>query len=98
MQSEISTAVVLYIGFGVESHPRHDIERLNRAFGPAQATELTKRVKELIVEISSFVVDWNANTLISGTAQAREFMHKQRPELSDQALDALAWDFSWSWR
>jgi hypothetical protein len=62
---ELSEAIALYVGYGVENHPRLQPERLVSRFGEVRA---------------------------------REVMRALFPELSERALDALKWYFSWSWR
>ena len=96
--SDVSAAVVLFLGFGTEMMPGRLFDRLVSEFGSGRARQLAERVVELTNEIARVHVDWSEHTLVSGTALARTEMQKQHPELSDAALDALAWQFSFDWR
>ena len=43
-------------------------------------------------------VDWNALSLGDAGRFAAAEMGRRHPELSGEALDALAWNFSFVWR
>jgi hypothetical protein len=41
-------------------------------------------------------VDWSTHTLVSATETATTEMHRRHPELSDDAIKALSWSFSYN--
>jgi hypothetical protein len=94
----LSSAVISYTGYGSAIVPIESPERLNAAIGQAMVSEYQKRVENLLEELNSFQADWNSMDLIEATKVVRNEMSALHPELSDEALDALAWSFSWWWR
>jgi hypothetical protein len=56
------------------------------------------RVRGIIDEMMAIEIDWSESSLSEGARTARATMASQHPELSDEALDALHWMFSYSWR
>jgi hypothetical protein len=98
VDSDLSDAVVLYIGYDVTNCPRLDRSRLVPKFGEVRANEFERQVKSLLAELGSIEVNWAAHDLVSGSALARDEMHTRFPELSEHALDALEWKFSYDWK
>ncbi len=95
---DLSEAIVLYVGYEVENCPRLDRSRLVPKFGEMRASECELRVKSLLAELGRIEVNWAAHDLVSGSALARDALHTRFPELSEQALDALEWKFSYDWK
>lgn len=95
---ELSDAIVLYVGYEVSNCPRLERSRLIPKFGEVRASDVELRVKSLLTELGSIEVDWATHDLVSGSAVARDAMHTRFPELSEQALDALEWKFSYDWK
>lgn len=96
--TDLSEAVVLYLRFDDAPMPRHDHERLLAQFGPDKGQEIGQRVETLMDELGRVKIDWSAHSLDSGTDAARAEMKAKHPELSERALDALAWKFSYDWK
>ncbi|HET6246294.1 MAG TPA: hypothetical protein VFE47_01245 [Tepidisphaeraceae bacterium] len=94
---ELSNAVVLFLGFGSASSPRMDNEGLIQAFGKA-GLRLESQVLSLIDEVSKFKVDWSKDSLESAGHMIHDEMHRRHPRLSNDALRALAWKFTFDWR
>lgn len=97
VHDELGRATILYLGFGHASWPQHDEAGLVREFGE-RAPVLMEAVRRLREEIGRVAVDWSAHTLASATDMARSEMKRCHPELSEAALDALAWEFSYNWK
>ena len=98
VDTDLSDAVVLYIGYDVTNCPRLDRGRLVPKFGELRASELERQVNSLLAEIGSIEVNWAAHDLVSASALARAAMHTRYPGLSEHALDALEWKFSYDWK
>jgi hypothetical protein len=96
--NELSDAVVLFLGFGSASSPRRDHARLVQEFGATEAAALESLVVSLLEEVGKIQVDWSAHSLESAGEMARTEMHTRHPDLSDTALRALAWKFTFDWR
>ena len=96
--SELNHAVVVGLGFRSAPVPALDRARLSATFGAQRAAELHGAINALLVEMRQLPVDWAAHTLPSGSAWAREQMRARHPELSEDALLALEWKFSYDSR
>jgi hypothetical protein len=96
--ADLSDAVVLYIGYDGTNCPRLDRSRLVSRFGELRASQFEREVESLLAEVGSIEVNWATHDLVSGSALARDAMHTRHPELSEHALDALEWKFSYDWK
>lgn len=94
----LSKAIVLFIGFGEAFAPDHDPTRLVREFGAAEAAILEPKVRAILDELARIEVDWSKHTLVSAEQEVLAKMHARHPDLSEEALRALGWDFTFSWR
>ncbi len=95
--NELSQAVVAYIGRGEEKFPRARTEKLVEYFGAA-APELEADVKALIRDVDGMVVSASTDP---GEAfrLVKSECAKRHPELTEDAVAALAWKWSWDdWR
>jgi hypothetical protein len=97
VHDELGRATILYLGFGHASWPQHDETGLVREFGE-RAPVLMETIRRLREEMGRVPVDWSTHTLASATDTVRGEMKRRHPELSDTALDALAWEFSYNWK
>src|ERR1700683_1519678 len=95
--NELSDAVVSFLGFGSATSPRRDHARLVQKFGASHSATLESQVVSLLEELGKIQVDWSAHTLESAGEIARTDMHARHPDLSDTALRALAWKFTFDW-
>jgi hypothetical protein len=96
--SELSNAVILFLGFGSALTPREDHARLVQAFGTTQGAAIESQVAALVNEVGKIQVDWSKHSLESARDIVRSEMHARHPGLSDAALRALAWKFTFDWR
>jgi hypothetical protein len=98
LDSQLSRGVVFYLGYGERSAPLPDPQRVVAEFGPQRGEELVTTIQALVAEVMAAPVDWASETLSSATDDAHDRMHRAHPELADDAVQALAWIFSWDWR
>ncbi len=96
--NELSEAVVLFLGFGSASSPSTDRARLVQEFGAIRGMALESQVVSLLDELGTLNVDWSKHSLVSAGEMARTEMHARHRDLSDTALQALAWSFMFDWR
>lgn len=96
-EETLSRAVVEYLAKGRSSFPRSD-EHAVAALAGDDAGSMLARVRGIIDEMLAIEIDWSESSLSEGARTARATMASQHPELSDEALDALHWMFSYSWR
>lgn len=98
MQNDVSRAMVLFLGFGTASSPRADRDRLVSEFGAKRAEELESRVASVLGELATIQIDWSVPSLTTAADFAVEQIRARHPELSDKALGALRWKFTFDWR
>ena len=94
----LSLAVVRFLGYGMATHPDEDPARLVGEFGAQMASTLEPDVRQLLDELNKLKPDWSAHSLVTAGAWAKEEIRRRHPELSQDALDALEWAFTWWWR
>ena len=91
----LNMAVQLYVGVGVSAFPTRLPSALEAYFGSERGFVLRERVERLLAEAT---IDWRD----SGTSDLKELtqrvadrMSRDHPELSADAVRALAWNFSY---
>ena len=67
-------------------------------FGPERAGELIMAVRSVLAVLVALPVDWRGRDLPSAGRWARDEMRQRYPQLSELALSALAWKFTYDWR
>ncbi len=67
-------------------------------FGSEKGAELASQVTALVHEMNGLAIDWSVQSLESAGDIIRKEMHHRHPDLSDKALRALAWKFTFDWR
>jgi hypothetical protein len=93
-----SRAVLLYLSVGRSSYPKHEPEALSTAFDETESAQMGRYVSNLLKEMYAIPLDWHEHTLQSATAFIEAEMGRRHPELSPEAIAALGWDFSFSWK
>lgn len=94
----LSKAITLSLGFGEAIAPNRDANRIVREFGPAEGAVLVAKVQAILDELGTIPVDWSKHTLASAEQEVLAQMHARHPDLSEAALQALGWDFTFFWR
>ncbi|HEY1957436.1 MAG TPA: hypothetical protein VGH28_17580 [Polyangiaceae bacterium] len=95
---ELNAAIVFFLGHRRASWPQRDEAALAREFGPERAAFLREKIDALRAEIAAVEIDWATCSLASAGEAARRAMRDRHPELADEALDALAWEFTYDWK
>ncbi|MHB1597265.1 MAG: hypothetical protein ACYCO9_23235 [Streptosporangiaceae bacterium] len=94
----VSSAIVVWTGWGKTSWPSRDENRLVEVFGSDMAAELLPRLRELEDEFYAsderFVV---ADLGEMGDAAAEQF-RRVHPELSEDAIRAFAWCYTYDYK
>lgn len=98
VDQELSAAILAYLQRGSAASPRTDIESCAAVATVRDAAELVAETVAIVQESLGVPVDWSSLSLgDAGRAVAAE-MSARHPELSTEALDALAWNFTFAWR
>lgn len=94
----INEAIVIYTGYGKSSFPRARGNDLIARFGAEEGGALKDRVLQLFEELQQPAALPEKRSRKSVTEQTMELFRPRHPELSDEAVKALAWTFSFGMR
>jgi hypothetical protein len=95
---DISRAIVMWTGYRNEPKPSRDDEHFAMVIGADAARDLLPNIRRMQDEF----YESDAYNTVAGLDEmartaAAEFRGRH-PELSDEAIDALAWCYSWDWK
>lgn len=93
----LSRAIIEYLGKERSPFPKADEDAVVASAGGAAADVLV-RVRAVVDEMMAVEIEWSASTLSEGGRKAQTQIAARHPELSDDALGALYWMFTYSWR
>jgi hypothetical protein len=94
----VSDAVVVWTGFGSAPSPSRDEQRLTDRYGRELSRELLPALKSLEDEFYSSDAKTNAPTLVAMGEQASAAFRVLHPEISDEAVRALAWCYTFDFK
>lgn len=97
VDERLSQAIIEYLAKGRSPFPKTDEDAVI-AFAGDDAADMLARVRRVVDEMMATEVDWSSNTLSEGGRQAQAQIAARHPELSDDALAALYWMFTYNWR
>lgn len=95
-KQQLNHALVAYLGWGRSSFPRHDEAAAKEFMAASEEEELLAQVKSIVAGCVSVEIDWSTHTLSEAGDEVRRVMAARYPELNDDALDALRWEFTYS--
>jgi hypothetical protein len=93
--AQLSTALIIWTGFGQTPWPQRDEERLVRHIGADAAIELMPQLRKLEDDFYATSAWQTAPDLPAMDRQASEDFKRNHPEISDEAVNALAWCYTW---
>lgn len=96
--TSISAAIVVWTGWGRTSWPQRSEQRLIDVYGPALAAELLPRIKQLEDEFYSSDARHTTDTLAQMGERAAEQFRLSHPEISEEAIGALAWCYTFDFK
>ena len=96
----LSKAIISYLSKGKSSFPKHDEDavRLLASDAHTDPEMLLDKAQTITTECASIEVDWSTHSLTEGGKEVARVMTERHPELEDDAIDALAWMFTYMWR
>jgi hypothetical protein len=96
VDEELSRAVVVFLRGSGLSWPRSSPEAVERELGPDNAERLLPRLRQLADEAVSWPVDWQVHPDLNiAVPVVRAAITEAHPELNDDAVSALVWNFSY---
>jgi hypothetical protein len=94
----LSDAIVTWTGRGRTSWPARDEQLVVEEFGTERAAELMPLIRQLVDDFyTSDAVHTVADLKEMGDKAAAQFAARH-PEISEAAVDALAWCYTWDYR
>ncbi|MBL0319044.1 MAG: hypothetical protein IPP74_07125 [Alphaproteobacteria bacterium] len=96
--NDLSRALIIFIGYGISSSPTRNSIKIIEEFGPAEGERLLYSIKIVFEEVGRINVDWSKNTLESAGKIARAHVQEIHPDLSEEALQAIEWKFTFDWK
>jgi hypothetical protein len=95
---ELSQAVVAFLQKGQAASPRTDDAAVRAVATATPPDVLVAKVRSIVTESLDVQVDWGSLTLGDAGRAAAAETGRRHAELDQAALDALAWNFSFTWR
>jgi hypothetical protein len=97
VDAELSGAVVAYIRGAGLPYPHDDLDAVARILGTDAAARLRPLLQQLVAEAVYWPVDWDLHDLDSASRLVQDGMASRHPELSDEAMAAIMWEFGYSY-
>lgn len=94
--AELCRAIVLLVGRGQNPNPALDPSRVIAEFGASEGPRLARTAMAIVDEAFAVPIDWAAHTLQSATEKVGTQLRARHPELSDEAISAILWEYSYS--
>ena len=94
----LSDAVVTWTGYGVTAWPRRDEARLVESLGSTVAIEVLLRVQRLEEEFYESDAWRTARTLGEAGDTAADRFRRLHPEITDAAVAALRWCYTFDYK
>lgn len=98
MDDDLSKAVQLYLGYGSASFPQEDAQAVTAEFGPELGASLLWRAQSVLGEAGDLQPDWETQSLTSAKDWAEREIRTRHPGLTDAAVSAIGWAFSYWWK
>ena len=92
--SVVSQAVIQYVGKGRSAAPTGAWPSEGSSFD----AETRSRAEAIVGFLDRVHVDWGVEDWASADAEVRSSLHRQFPELNDDAVSALVWKFDYDWK
>jgi hypothetical protein len=91
-------ALLVWTAYGLDTAPRRDDASVISQFGAEAASELLPAMKSLMDEFYLSDAKYTAADLVEmGRMATKEFKAKH-PEVADEALEALAWCYTFDFK
>jgi hypothetical protein len=96
--SVVSSAIVAWSGFGETAWPARDDARVVDALGPDVASEVMPAVRELEDEFYASDARHVATDLSAMAERSSADFASKHPEISSEAVRALAWCYTYDYK
>ena len=94
----LSRAIVVWSGKGRTARPDRNEQRLVDEFGPETAAALMPHVRVLVDDFYASDASNTVADLHAMGSRAADDFRRSHPEVSDEAVDALVWCYTFDWK
>ena len=94
----LSKAIVVWTGRGVTNYPQRDENRVVERFGVDAAVDLVPLINALEEDFYTSTAYQAVPGLAEMADQAASEFRERHPEISNDAVEAFAWCYSWDWK
>lgn len=94
----LSRAIVVWTGWGRASSPRREDAAVIREFGESESTEILAAIRQLEGDFYESTAALTIPDLVAATDTAAQEFRDQHPGLSEDAVQALAWCYSYDFK
>jgi hypothetical protein len=94
VESGLAQALVIYLGFGSAAWPQADKNAIEQEFGD-RSNRILDQITAILREAEQFAPDWSTHDLASAKDSAEEQVRIRHPELTEDAIKAVAWAWSY---
>ena len=84
-----------FLGYGYTPYPQESKDRLASVFGVELAEQVVPALDQILEKINKRWFDWKARRPDNSCTVAKEEVRSMYPELSENALVAIEWAFTW---
>lgn len=96
--SLVSEAIVVWTGWGQNAWPSRDEARLVERFGASTTADLLPRIRELEDDFYASNARFTVSDLGEMGHVAADQFRETHPEISDNAVRALAWCYTYDYK
>ena len=97
MDDLLSRATLAYFGVGSRPWPQRDLERVQAALGDV-AADLVPQITAIEDEVDRRLAEWHAMPYDKSITAVEQSIRAGHPELSDEAVLAFRWAYSYDWK
>jgi len=98
MERNLSKALQLYLGYGDAPFPQQNAQAVTAEFGSDLGPDLISRTRAVLRDAGDLRPDWDAMSLLSAKDWVERDIKDRYPGLSDTAVSAVGWAFSYWWK
>jgi hypothetical protein len=96
--AELSAALIVWTGWGQTPWPQRDEQRLTHQFGTDATADLLPQLRKLEDDFYATDARLVAPDLETMARIAADEFRRLHPEISDDAVQALTWCYTWDYK
>lgn len=96
--ADLSAAVQSLLGWGIETYPKENQQRVLDRYGPVVGAELVECAQEVLRSLDAIEPDPKQPDLSEVSRKAVATLKLAHPDLDTEAAASLEWAYSWWWK